>query len=62
LRDATVASVLFALFGLGILCTLCALSLFGLEMLLASQALRRRLDLRQAQAERRTSASQGSET
>ncbi|WP_147077949.1 DUF2721 domain-containing protein [Methylobacterium haplocladii] len=54
LRDATVADVLFALFGLGILCTLCALSLFGVEMLLASRSLRRRLDLRQSQAERTT--------
>ncbi|GJE57294.1 MULTISPECIES: DUF2721 domain-containing protein [Methylobacterium] len=54
LRDATVADVLFALFGLGILCTLGALTLFGVEMLLASRSLRRRLDLRQAEAERKT--------
>lgn len=54
LRDATVASVLFVLFGGGILCTLCALALFGVEMLLASRGLRRRLDLRQSEAERKT--------
>lgn len=46
LRDAAAASVLFALFGIGILCTLCALAAFGVEMLLASSATRRRLALR----------------
>ncbi|WP_375455431.1 DUF2721 domain-containing protein [uncultured Methylobacterium sp.] len=51
LRDATVASVLFALFGAAILCTLFALVAFGIEMLLASRAVRDRVALRRAEAE-----------
>lgn len=50
LRDTTVASVLFALFGTAILCTLLALVAFGIEMLLASHAVRLRVALRRAEA------------
>ncbi|TXM84103.1 DUF2721 domain-containing protein, partial [Methylobacterium sp. WL116] len=51
LRDATVAGVLFALFGTAILCTLLALVAFGTEMLFASRGVRNRVALRRAQAE-----------
>ena len=51
LRDATVASVLFALFGAAILCTLLALVAFGAEMLFASHGVRNRVALRRAEAE-----------
>ncbi len=40
LRDAAVATVLFGLFGAAILCTLCALSVFAAEMMLASRDVR----------------------
>ncbi|WP_267428139.1 DUF2721 domain-containing protein [Methylobacterium sp. GC_Met_2] len=50
LRDATVATLLFGLFGVAILCTLCALVAFGFEMLLASRAVRDRVNERRAQA------------
>lgn len=50
LRDATVASVLFVLFGAAILCTLLALVAFGAEMLMASHAVRLRVALRRAEA------------
>lgn len=50
LRDATVATLLFGLFGAAILCTLCALIAFGFEMLLASRAVRDRVNERRAQA------------
>ena len=43
LRDSTVANLLFALFGLAIVCTLSALAAFGIEMLIASRGLRQRL-------------------
>lgn len=43
LREATVAGLLFGLFGAAILCTLCALVVFGCEMLMASRAVRDRL-------------------
>ncbi|MFD0933817.1 DUF2721 domain-containing protein, partial [Methylobacterium trifolii] len=51
LRDATVASLLFALFGAAILCTLFALVAFGTEMLLASRTVRERITERRAEAE-----------
>lgn len=51
LRDATVADLLFGLFGSAILCTLCALVAFGAEMLMASRAVRDRVALRRAEAE-----------
>ena len=50
LRDATVATLLFGLFGVAILCTLCALVAFGFEMLLASRAVRDRVNERRARA------------
>ena len=50
LRDSTVASLLFGLFGAAILCTLCALVAFGFEMLLASSAVRSRIAERRAGA------------
>lgn len=50
LRDSTVASLLFGLFGAAILCTLCALVAFGFEMLLASSAVRDRIAERRADA------------
>ena len=50
LRDATVATLLFGLFGAAILCTLCALIAFGFEMLLASRAVRDRINQRRASA------------
>ena len=50
LRDATIASVLFGLFGTAILCTLCALVVFGFEMLLASRAVRDRIAERRSEA------------
>jgi len=50
LRDATVATLLFGLFGAAILCTLCALVAFGFEMLLASRAVRTRINERRAKA------------
>jgi hypothetical protein len=40
LRDTVVAGVLFWLFGAAILCTLCALSVFAVEMMLASRDVR----------------------
>jgi hypothetical protein len=40
LRDATVASVLFSLFGLAVTCTLGALTAFLVEMLMAGRGLR----------------------
>ena len=43
LRDSTVASLLFFLFGLAIVCTLSALGAFGVEMLIASRGVRLRL-------------------
>lgn len=43
LRAAAVAGLLFGLFGAAILCTLCALVVFGVEMLMASRAVRDRL-------------------
>lgn len=49
LRDATVANILFALFGTALLCTLAALIAFGFEMLLASRGVRRRAAVRQSQ-------------
>jgi hypothetical protein len=49
LRDATVANILFALFGLAILCTLSALIAFGFEMLLASRGVRSRVATQQLQ-------------
>ncbi|WP_375463175.1 DUF2721 domain-containing protein [uncultured Methylobacterium sp.] len=55
LRDATVASVLFGSFGAAILCTLCALVAFGVEVLLASRGVRDRV------AQRRLDAEAGSE-
>lgn len=56
LRDATVADILFALFGLAILCTLSALMVFGFEMLLASQGMRRRVAVRQRKVAEETGA------
>lgn len=50
LRDSTVASLLFGLFGTAILCTLCALVAFGFEMLLASRSVRDRINQRRANA------------
>ena len=50
LRDATVATLLFGLFGAAILCTLCALVAFGFEMLLASRSVRDRITERRASA------------
>ncbi|MGU3666296.1 DUF2721 domain-containing protein [Methylobacterium sp. A49B] len=50
LRDNTVATVLFGLFGAAILCTLCALVTFGFEMLLASRSVRDRINERRARA------------
>ena len=50
LRDATVASLLFGLFGAAILCTLCALVAFGFEMMLASRTVRDRIAQRRAEA------------
>ncbi|MGU3408367.1 DUF2721 domain-containing protein [Methylobacterium brachiatum] len=50
LRDSTVASLLFGLFGAAILCTLCALIAFGFEMLLASRSVRDRINQRRANA------------
>ncbi|GJD33380.1 DUF2721 domain-containing protein [Methylobacterium aerolatum] len=50
LRDATVASLLFGLFGAAILCTLCALVAFGFEMMLASRTVRDRIAQRRADA------------
>ncbi len=44
LRDRTVASVLFALFGVAILCTLGSLVAFVYEMLLAGRGLREEAD------------------
>jgi hypothetical protein len=52
LRDATVASVLFSLFGLAVICTLGALVAFLVEMLMAGRGLREEV------AEQRQSASQ----
>lgn len=52
LRDATVASVLFSLFGLAVTCTLFALISFLVEMLMAGRGLREEV------AEQRQSASQ----
>lgn len=49
MRDATVANILFALFGLALLCTLAALIAFGVEMLLASRGVRRRVAVRQSE-------------
>ncbi|MGE7414030.1 DUF2721 domain-containing protein [Methylobacterium tarhaniae] len=40
LRDAAVASVLFALFGTAIVCTLASLTAFAVEMMLASRTVR----------------------
>jgi type IV secretory pathway VirB6-like protein len=40
LRDLSAASVLFALFGLALLCTIAALTLFLVEMLMAGNSLR----------------------
>ncbi len=50
LRDATIANVLFGLFGAAILCTLCALVVFGFEMLLASRTVRDRIAERRSRA------------
>ncbi len=50
LRDETVATLLFGLFGAAILCTLCALVAFGFEMLLASRTVRDRVSERRARA------------
>ena len=50
LRDNTVATLLFGLFGSAILCTLCALIAFGFEMFLASRSVRDRIDQRRARA------------
>ena len=50
LRDNTVATLLFGLFGAAILCTLCALVAFGFEMLLASRSVRDRINQRRASA------------
>lgn len=44
LRDRTVAGVLFAFFGLAVLCTLGSLAAFVCEMLLAGQGLREEAD------------------
>ena len=56
LRNSTVASVLFILFGLAILCTIGALAAFVTEMLMASRGLRAEMhDRREAAvAQRRT--------
>jgi hypothetical protein len=40
LRDQTTASLLFALFGLAVVCALCAIVAFTIEMLLAATAIR----------------------
>jgi hypothetical protein len=40
LRDATIASMLFALFGLAVSCTLGAICAFTVEMLMASTGIR----------------------
>ncbi|MBE7200883.1 MAG: DUF2721 domain-containing protein [Parafilimonas terrae] len=50
LRDATIASLLFGLFGAAILCTLCALVAFGFEMMLASRTVRDRIARRREEA------------
>lgn len=50
LRDATVASLLFALFGAAILCTICALVAFGVEMLIASKGVRLQMAAEEAKA------------
>ena len=50
LRDSTVATLLFGLFGAAILCTLCALVAFGFEMLLANRSVRDRINQRRASA------------
>jgi hypothetical protein len=54
LRDATVADILFVLFGLAILCTLSALMVFGFEMLLASRGMRQRVAVRQIEVAEET--------
>jgi Protein of unknown function (DUF2721) len=51
LRDSTLASLLFALFGLAILSTLGALIAFVLEMLMASRGLRAEVAQRRRSAE-----------
>jgi ABC-type nitrate/sulfonate/bicarbonate transport system permease component len=43
LRDKTVASVLFVLFGLAVACTLAAIGAFTLEMLMAGTGIRARV-------------------
>jgi hypothetical protein len=54
LRDATVADILFLLFGFAILCTLGALMVFGFEMLLASRGMRQRVAVRQSEVAEET--------
>ncbi|MBY0256684.1 DUF2721 domain-containing protein [Methylobacterium sp.] len=56
LRDATVANILFLLFGLAILCTLSALMVFGFEMLLSSRGIRERVAVRQSEVAEETGA------
>jgi len=51
LRDATVASLLFGLFGAAILCTLGALTAFGVEMLIASRGVRLRIEAQKSRVE-----------
>lgn len=50
LRDATVESALFVIFGLALACTIGALAAFVFEMLLASRGLREEADRRSADA------------
>lgn len=47
LRDAAVASVLFFLFGISIVCTLASLTAFAIEMTLASRTVRTEVDQQQ---------------
>ncbi|MGX7704217.1 DUF2721 domain-containing protein [Methylobacterium sp. Gmos1] len=47
LRDAAVASVLFLLFGISIVCTLASLTAFAIEMMLASRTVRTEVDQQQ---------------
>jgi hypothetical protein len=43
LSNKTIGGVLLAFFGLAIVCTLCSVTVFGLEMLISSRTLRSRM-------------------
>jgi uncharacterized membrane protein YdbT with pleckstrin-like domain len=51
LRDAATASVLFACFGLALLCTVAAIGAFLVEILMAGRGIRDEVDRQQADAE-----------